>query len=131
MEKSCLRYCLRQEIICNSGRQQIKFLTKIATDNALEYLASGKNFNEDRLTGSNFWSSEDGVCSVDNKFSVISVWLILLLGIVKTELFTMSSLLRNIYVTLKNVCSKLPWKYQGYHQEMEISGICNPYDYLM
>ena len=27
-------------------------------------------------------------------------------------------------VTLKNVCSKLPWKYQGYHQEMEISGIC-------
>ena len=32
---------------------------------------------------------------------------------------------------LKNVCSKLPWKYQGYHQEMEISGICNPYDYLM
>ena len=86
MEKSCLRYCLRQEIICNSGRQQIKFLTKISTDNALEYLASGKNFNEDRLTGSNFWSSEDGVCSVDNKFSVISVWLILLLGIVKTEL---------------------------------------------
>ena len=34
-------------------------LTKISTDNALEYLASGKNFNEDRLTGSNFWSSED------------------------------------------------------------------------
>ena len=36
--------------------------------------------------GSNFWSSEDRVCSVDNKFSVISVWLILSLGIVKTEL---------------------------------------------
>ena len=31
----------------------------------------------------------------------------------------------------KSVWSKLPWKYQGYHQEMEISGICNPYDYLM
>ena len=45
--------------------------------------------------------------------------------------FTMSSLLRNIYVTLKNVCSKLPWKYQGYHQEMEISGISNSYDYLL
>ena len=33
-------------------------LTKISDQNALEYLASGKNFNEDRLTGSNFWSSE-------------------------------------------------------------------------
>ena len=22
-------------------------------------------------------------------------------------------------------------EYQGYHQEMEISGICNPYDYLL
>ena len=84
--KSCLRCCLRQEIICNSGRQQIKSLRKISIDNALEYLASGKNFNEDRLTGSNLWSSEDRVCSVDNKFSVISVWLILSLGIVKTEL---------------------------------------------
>ena len=36
--------------------------------------------------GSDFWSSEDRVCSVGNKFSVISVWLILSLGIVKTEL---------------------------------------------
>ena len=35
--------------------------------------------------GSNFWSSEDRVCSVDNKFSVISVWLILSLGIVKAS----------------------------------------------
>ena len=33
--------------------------------------------------------------------------------------------------SLKNVCSKLPWKYQGYHQEMEISEICNLYDYLI
>ena len=41
-----------QEIICNSGRQQIKSLTKISTENALEYLASGKVFNMDRLTGS-------------------------------------------------------------------------------
>ena len=78
--------CLRQEIICNSGRQQTKSLTKISTENALEYLAFGDEFIMDRLTGSNFWSSEDRVCSVDNKFSVISVWLIQSLGIVKTEL---------------------------------------------
>ena len=47
--KSCLRCCLRQEIICNSGRQQTKSLTKISTENALEYLASGTNFYGDRL----------------------------------------------------------------------------------
>ena len=47
--KSCLRCCLRQEIICNSGRQQTKSLTKISTENALEYLASGKGFILDRL----------------------------------------------------------------------------------
>ena len=29
-----------QEIICNSGRQQTKSLTKILDENALEYLAS-------------------------------------------------------------------------------------------
>ena len=51
--KSCLRCCLRQEIICNSGRQQTKSLTKISTENALEYLAFGKNFNGDRLTARN------------------------------------------------------------------------------
>ena len=42
-----------QEIICNSGRQQTKSLTKILDENALEYLASGKNFNGDRLTARN------------------------------------------------------------------------------
>ena len=36
------KICLRQEIICNSGRQQTKSLTKISTENALEYLAFGK-----------------------------------------------------------------------------------------
>ena len=41
------------EIICNSGRQQTKSLTKISTENALEYLAFGKNFNGDRLTARN------------------------------------------------------------------------------
>ena len=63
-----------------------KSLIKILDQNALEYLAFGDEFTMNRLTGSNFWSSEDRVCSVDNKFSVISVWLILSLGIVKTEL---------------------------------------------
>ena len=38
-----------QEIICNSGRQQTKSLTKILDENALEYLASGKGFILDRL----------------------------------------------------------------------------------
>ena len=47
--KSCLRCCLRQEIICNSGRQQTKSLTKISTENALEYLAFGKGFYGDRI----------------------------------------------------------------------------------
>ena len=47
--KSCLRCCLRQEIICNSGRQQIKSLTKISTQNALEYLAFGDEFIMDRI----------------------------------------------------------------------------------
>ena len=112
MEKSCLRYCLRQEIICNSGRQQIKFLTKISTDNALEYLASGKNFNEDRLTGSNFWSSEDGVCSVDNKFSVISVWLILLLGIVKASS-------HSVFATPKHLAFRLPKKSTDHTEDTE------------
>ena len=42
-----------QEIICNSGRQQTKSLTNISTENALEYLAFGKNFNGDRLTARN------------------------------------------------------------------------------
>ena len=41
-----------QEIICNSGRQQTKSLTKIPNQNALEFLASGKDFVMDRLTGS-------------------------------------------------------------------------------
>ena len=36
-----------------------KSLTKILTENALEYLAFGKDFIMDRLTDSNFWSSED------------------------------------------------------------------------
>ena len=36
-------------------------LTKISDQNALEYLDSGKNFIMDRLTGSNFWSSESRV----------------------------------------------------------------------
>ena len=36
-----------------------KSLTKILTENALEYLAFGKGFIMDRLTDSNFWSSED------------------------------------------------------------------------
>ena len=44
---------LTQEIICNSGRQQTKSLTNISTENALEYLAFGKNFNGDRLTARN------------------------------------------------------------------------------
>ena len=39
-----------QEIICNSGRQQTKSLTKIPNQNALEFLASGKDFVMDRLT---------------------------------------------------------------------------------
>ena len=38
-----------QEIICNSGRQQTKSLTKILDENALEYLASEKGFILDRL----------------------------------------------------------------------------------
>ena len=38
-----------QEIICNSGRQQTKSLTKILDENALEYLASRKGFILDRL----------------------------------------------------------------------------------
>ena len=38
-----------QEIICNSGRQQTKSLTKILEENALEYLASRKGFILDRL----------------------------------------------------------------------------------
>ena len=48
-----------------------------------------------------------------------------------SELSLCLTLLQNICVTLKNVCSKLPWKNQGYHQEMEISEICNPYDDLL
>ena len=42
-----------QEIICNSGRQQTKSLTKISTENALEYLAFGDEFIMDRLTARN------------------------------------------------------------------------------
>ena len=38
-----------QEIICNSGRQQTKSLTKILDENSLEYLASGEGFILDRL----------------------------------------------------------------------------------
>ena len=38
-----------QEIICHSGRQQTKSLTKILDENALEYLASRKGFILDRL----------------------------------------------------------------------------------
>ena len=38
-----------QEIICNSGRQQTKSLTKILDENVLEYLASEKGFILDRL----------------------------------------------------------------------------------
>ena len=38
-----------------------KIFKKISTENALEFLASGKDLIGDRLTGSNFWSSEDRV----------------------------------------------------------------------
>ena len=41
---------LRKKYNHHSGRQQIKSLTKILTENALEYLASGKGFYGDRLT---------------------------------------------------------------------------------
>ena len=47
--KSLMKYGLWPEIICNSGRQQIKSLTKILDQNALEFLASGKQFIMDRL----------------------------------------------------------------------------------
>ena len=60
--KSCLRCCLRQEIICNSGRQQTKSLTKISTENALEYLAFGDEFIMDRLTARIF-----GAVRAENK----------------------------------------------------------------
>ena len=43
------KYGLRPEIICNSGRQQTKSLTKIPNQNALEFLASGKDFVMDRI----------------------------------------------------------------------------------
>ena len=85
LEEIFYEMLLTQEKIYHSASTNIIFKEN-PDQNALEYLAFGKNFNGDRLTGSNFWSSEDRVCSVDNKFSVISVWLILLLGIVKTEL---------------------------------------------
>ena len=64
-----------QEIICNSGRQQTKSLTKILDENALEYLASGKGFILDRLRLDiltiiftrifNYNLSVISVCSVD------------------------------------------------------------------
>ena len=41
-----------QEIIYHSKWIKTKSLTKISTENALEYLASGKGFVLDRLTGS-------------------------------------------------------------------------------
>ena len=64
-----------QEIICNSGRQQTKSLTKILDENALEYLASRKGFILDRLRLDiltiiftrifNYNLSVISVCSVD------------------------------------------------------------------
>ena len=64
-----------QEIICNSGRQQTKSLTKILEENALEYLASRKGFILDRLRLDiltiiftrifNYNLSVISVCSVD------------------------------------------------------------------
>ena len=64
-----------QEIICNSGRQQTKSLTKILDENALECLASGKGFILDRLRLDiltiiftrifNYNLSVFSVCSVD------------------------------------------------------------------
>ena len=38
-----------------------KIFNKILDQNALEFLAFGEGFIMDRLTGSNFWSSEDRV----------------------------------------------------------------------
>ena len=64
-----------QEIICNSGRQQTKSLTKILDENALEYLASRKGFILDLLRLDiltviftrifNYNLSVISVCSVD------------------------------------------------------------------
>ena len=47
-----MKYGLWPEIICNSGRQQIKSLTKILDENAQQYVASGEDLIGDRLTGS-------------------------------------------------------------------------------
>ena len=64
-----------KEIICNSGRQQTKSLTKILEENALEYLAPEKGFILDRLRLDiltiiftrifNYNLSVFSVCSVD------------------------------------------------------------------
>ena len=52
LEEILFKMLLRKKYNHHSGRQQIKSLTKILTENALEYLASGKGFYGDRLTGS-------------------------------------------------------------------------------
>ena len=47
--KSLINMAYGQKSICHSGRLKTKSLTKILTENALEYIAFGKDFIMDRL----------------------------------------------------------------------------------
>ena len=59
------------------------------------------------------------------------LWLILSLNIVKPSFYSVFAAPEYLCDIKNSVWFKLPWKYQGYHQEMEISGISNSYDYLL